>query len=490
MMSWSLPPGSSMSPRALLALPMIALLGCPPADGDKPDDTGLPSTGCTDADGDGYCEEVDCDDGDPEVHPDVEEESMGPDDIDNDCDGVIDECSEDDPELTWHAEEVCDGIDNDCDGEVDEDLGETWYPDLDGDGYGDPAFPQAVCDPDAGLVQDATDCDDGDAAVHPGALEVCNGHDDDCDLTTVEDGSIAVDGVGGFATIQQALDEADEGATVSVCAGTWAESLTIAQSVTLEAPAGPDLTVLTAAEAGSVIRIDDGTITVQGFAIGGGTGTDISSESDTTGGGGILAWNADELLVQGCVVSGNEADYGGGILGPSEGLLSVEDSTISGNHASIAGGGVYVMEGLFEGVDLFENSSDTSGGGIYHYQNALMLIDCTITDNSASYGGGMRAFEDSVDAETTLFEGNSAEYGGGVYMRNDAVISGLELRGNSADRGAGVYCREDGTLSDSVLSGNVATSYGGGAMCRDDPAERDHRGQRGLRRRRPAAGQL
>ena len=25
------------------------------------------------------------------------------------------------------------------------------------------------------------DCDDGDASVHPGAPEVCNGADDDCD---------------------------------------------------------------------------------------------------------------------------------------------------------------------------------------------------------------------------------------------------------------------------------------------------------------------
>ena len=33
--------------------------------------------------------------------------------------------------------EVCDDIDNDCDGDIDDGLGNRWYADTDGDGYGD-----------------------------------------------------------------------------------------------------------------------------------------------------------------------------------------------------------------------------------------------------------------------------------------------------------------------------------------------------------------
>jgi hypothetical protein len=466
MMSGPPRPEPPMS-RALPLLSLALLLGCPPSDVDEPkDDTG-PGGDCTDQDGDGYCEEVDCDDGDPDVNPGIDEESMGPDELDNDCDGVVDECSEDDPELTWHAEELCDGIDNDCDGEVDEDLGEIWFPDADGDGYGDGDDPRQECDPGSGLVRDGSDCDDGDPAVHPGAPEACNGVDDDCDPRTTEDGTIALDGSGGFASIQEAIDAADEGATVSVCAGTWEESLLISTSLSLVAPAGPELTEIVGASEASVINAGEGSVSIRGFTISGGAGTVLDAEAGTRGGGGVLGWDSSELLVEDCIITGNEADFGGGVLGPDEGLLTMRGCTVSGNHAGTAGGGVYALDGVLEDCELLENSSGSSGGGIYHYLNALELSGCTISGNTASYGGGMRAFEDSVVGEDTVFSGNSADYGGGVYMRNDSNIAGLTVRDNSAGYGAGIYCREDCILSDSSLEGNVATDYGGGMMCRD-----------------------
>jgi hypothetical protein len=102
---------------------------------------------CTDVDGDGYalegglCGAVDCDDAAGAVNP--------------------------------GATEACDnGIDDNCDGRVDADDPQcTVCTDADGDGY---ALEGGVCG--------AVDCDDGDAAVNPGATEACgNGVDDDCD---------------------------------------------------------------------------------------------------------------------------------------------------------------------------------------------------------------------------------------------------------------------------------------------------------------------
>ena len=62
--------------------------------------------------------------------------------------------------------------------------GEPLYADTDGDGFGDASALATVCGTD-GWVADATDCDDGDDAVNPGATEVCNtGVDEDCDAGT------------------------------------------------------------------------------------------------------------------------------------------------------------------------------------------------------------------------------------------------------------------------------------------------------------------
>ncbi|MDP2310815.1 MAG: polysaccharide lyase family 7 protein [Pseudomonadota bacterium] len=79
--------------------------------------------------------------------------------------------------------EVCDGVDNDCNGLVDDfpEDGGVWYADVDGDGHGDASSPILACEAPAGAVAGSDDCEDADPAIHPGAGEICNGLDDDCD---------------------------------------------------------------------------------------------------------------------------------------------------------------------------------------------------------------------------------------------------------------------------------------------------------------------
>jgi hypothetical protein len=62
-----------------------------------------------------------------------------------------------------------------------------YYPDADGDGYGDGSGTTAVC-PTPGYVVQAGDCNDGDAAINPGATEVCgDGIDNNCNAGVDED---------------------------------------------------------------------------------------------------------------------------------------------------------------------------------------------------------------------------------------------------------------------------------------------------------------
>ncbi len=56
-----------------------------------------------------------------------------------------------------------------------------YYRDADADGYGDPLVVINEFSPPDGYVINNLDCNDNTSTVHPGAPEVCNGIDDDCD---------------------------------------------------------------------------------------------------------------------------------------------------------------------------------------------------------------------------------------------------------------------------------------------------------------------
>ncbi|MFP2906090.1 MopE-related protein [Pyxidicoccus sp. 3LFB2] len=109
------------------------------------------------------------------------------------------------------AVEACDGVDNDCDAQVDEGLPtQAWYRDADGDGAGNVSDTVQNCRQLAGVVSDASDCDDTSAAIKPGATEVCDALDNDCDAQ-VDEGVLSAwyrdadgDGFGSEAQSTQA----------------------------------------------------------------------------------------------------------------------------------------------------------------------------------------------------------------------------------------------------------------------------------------------
>jgi len=146
----------------------------------------------------------DCNDSNANINPGVTEIANG---IDDNCDGQTDEgavtyyrdmdndgygdpmntttggaspppgyvadntdCNDNNAAINPAATEVCDGVDNNCNMMTDEGVQTTYYRDMDGDGFGNPAVTQMACTQPMGYVTNNTDCDDNDALEKPGQV--------------------------------------------------------------------------------------------------------------------------------------------------------------------------------------------------------------------------------------------------------------------------------------------------------------------------------
>ena len=430
-----------------------------------------------DNDCDGQVDEVPDTDGDNQ--PDGTGESEICDQVDNDCDGRVDEgfdpdgdgffpvdtgcevyygmnqldCDESDPLIHTDAHEVCDELDNDCDGRTDEDY------DQDHDG----AFSSVLCI-QSGRSSGTLDCDDNDATRRPGADEICDGIDHDCDgriataswedndgwsacegdcsprnpeiapsLAEVEgdgldnncdgysDAELIVAPVGvipepgkpTFVSVQEAIDAARSGDRILVMPGTYMGFVNYSgKDVVVQGQAGPDTTILQAPSSGRVVELVNG-----------------------EGPGAVLAW----LTVQGGVASTLGDSDGGGIL-------------VRGSSPTL------------RGLIVRDNISRACISDDSEYPQ-VRVVTC-----DEGRGGGVAVLGGSdITLDRVSFLANRALVGGGLLLEDStALIRGCNFRGNEGYLATYTYNVETAESREFAgWGGGIALSPGASATIQD-----------------------
>lgn len=334
--------------------------------------------------------------------------------------------------------------------------------------------------------------------------------------------TVSKDGSGDFTVIQDAIDAASEGDTISVNPGSYYESIRFnGKNIVLRSsnPYDPEVveaTIINARRRRSVVEFQGTeveTCVLDGFTITGG-------EAEYGGGiNGCNSWRKTTARISRCIIRDNDAygqsswqgGPGGGVFqcdgrisectiidntsqkggGLSECGGRISNCTIADNLATTSGGGLvncdgYVyrciiknnvggdpdagpsgagggfMEcgGTVDSCLITGNSASLIGGGVCY--SSTKFINCTFENNSAIEGGGAHGCSGSFDR--CVFRNNYADFEGGAIEESTARIDNCLFYGNHASRGGALQdCR--GPIVGCTVARNTADIGGGLFEC-------------------------
>lgn len=264
---------------------------------------------------------------------------------------------------------------------------------------------------------------------------------------------------GSGHTITSAIAAVAPGGTVFVCAGTYAERVTISgKSVSLIGMGGADETFLDGGAGGTVLTVDGApNVVVEGFT--------IRNGSAAVGGG--VRCNASKLRVARTTITGNVASVEGGGFHATGCDLDLDLLAVSQNAGGELGGGLVLRDsmGALHAGNIADNDAE-DGGGVAVIGGTLVLADNLIRSNTAALqGGGLWHSSDAMVANNT-FEDNIAGWtGGGIYVDAHAAIFAMNtVRGSTSQNdGGGIYVHQgSATFRGNHIVDNHSTDDGGG----------------------------
>lgn len=339
-----------------------------------------------------------------------------------------------------------------------------------------------------------------------GSTTPSEGKDENKDETTGEEDYVAtIDGT-PYATLQDAIDAAENGKTV-VLAKDVTANISINKSITLDlngktltglgddsvvtiTGSDTEVTVTSSAEGKGVITggigskehknlfggglfIVDATVKLENLIVTKNQTVGLSGNYTRTGGGGIAAVNAAVTLNNVAVTENNRSAIinGGGSIFAEGGSLTIKGSTIEGNSSNGTGGGIFAENTLVDIDTSFiqKNHTQNNGGGIY-IANDRGICNQTHPFTFSEKVTTMPEGESSI-SNTTIGDNIANGLGGGMYIGgghclriSNSTITGNRVENSSGDgQGGGIVAYTCGnlTLDNTKIIANKADSGGG-----------------------------
>ena len=281
-----------------------------------------------------------------------------------------------------------------------------------------------------------------------------------------------------YASIQAAINDANDGEEIEVAPGTYYEAIDFkGKAVTLRStdPNDPNVvaaTVINGTGNHHVVQCvsgEDANTVLTGFTVTGGNATGAGE----TGYGGGMYNKGSSPSITNCIFRGNKAAYGGGMLNSGSSPI-ITNCTFSGNSASSNSAGMHNTSGSSPTLTHCTFSGNTAGvygGGMTNaYNSSPVITDCIFADNTAnSNGGGMWNLSNSSPTLTNCtFADNLANSDGGGMFNTGAsngVLTNCTFSNNTANHnGGGMYNTNSSNpiMTNCSFTDNTCAAHGGG----------------------------